>query len=107
MFAAMIYTDRFLLKIAVIGSINIHIFLRISIYQREPGTLHLDHQPVAFLKGMRHIGNRKLHCLHLAGSKRLGYFKAFAEAAAHDLGMDKHLVTAHRVGGWVVMATYR
>src|SRR5579859_5575304 len=106
MIAVMEYADRLLLEIAVVGCVNVHKFLRIPVDKREPGTLHLDHQPVPLPERMRYIGDGELHCLHLAGSKGFWRFKTFPEAAAHDLAMDKHLVAAHGVGGRVVMTAH-
>src|ERR1700744_5190554 len=106
MFAVMEYADSLLLEIAVIGGINVYKFLRIPVDEREPGALDLDHQAVSFLKGMGDIGNGPFDRLHLAGSKGNRFFEAFAEAAAHDLGMYQHLVAAHGIGWGIVVAAH-
>lgn len=106
MFAIVKDADGRLLEIAVIRGINVDKLLRIPINQREPAALDLDHEPVAFFKGMGNIRNSPFDCLYLAGSKGDRFFEAFPEATAHDLSVYQHLVAAHGIGRAVVMTAY-
>src|ERR1700744_3258328 len=96
---------RFLLEVAVFGGINVHKFLRIPVAERAPRALYLYHQPVAFFERMGDVGDRKLYGLHLIGGERQRFLKAFTETSAHDLAVDQHLVTAHRITGRRFVAT--
>src|SRR5580658_4708099 len=94
-------------KVAVVGGVNIHKFLRIVVDEGEPRALNLDHQPVAFFEDVGDIGDGPFYLLYLAWLEGYRFLIAFAEAAAHDLAVDEHLVAAHRVVGAVIMTTYR
>src|SRR5437870_4797241 len=98
MLAIMEYTDRLFLEIVVPAGIDIDKFLGIAIYQREPGALHLDHQPVTFFKGMSDIRDGETDGLYFPRPEGYGLFKALAEAAPHHFPTHQHLVAAHGNG---------
>ncbi len=85
------------LKSLSFALVDIHELLRVAVHQRKPAALDLDHQPVALLKGVRHIGKFVFNTLYFIGLESFGLLKTIAETAAHHLATNQHLVTADRV----------
>src|SRR5258706_10861718 len=89
--------NRHFLKITISAFVYIDKLLWIAIHQREPGTLNLNHEPMAFLERVGYIGQFKFYALHFVGCKGLWLFKTVSESSAHDLTANQHLVSAHRI----------
>ena len=79
-------------KIASLGFENvIDVLLRITINQREPSALHVDHDSMAFLESVTHILQRQIDFGDLARHKRLWFFIAVAETPTDDFAAN-HLL---------------
>ena len=85
------------LEIGWFRFVNVDKLLRVAVCKREPGTLDLHHNAVAFSECMRHVGQVKANLLHLARRKGLRLLEAVAVFAAHDFAPYQHLVSTHRV----------
>lgn len=89
----------------------VDVFLRVAVDQREPSALDLDHDPMAGLKGVMHILQRKVDGFDLSGGKGLGILVAVAEPAADDFAAH-HLLIAGKglscflgVPGWIALVS--
>ena len=97
MLRIMVKTYRGFFEISRFGGINIFKLLRVAIGEGEPGALYLDHQPMAFFKCVRHIGQRKIDRFNFTGLERLRVFKTVTKLSTHGFCAHQHLVTAHGV----------
>ena len=86
--------DRCFLEIAFSRRRDIDKGLRVPVYEREPAALHLYHDAVAFLKGVRDLVELKSNLCRLARHQGFGFFKAVAELAPEHLRPDEALIRA-------------
>src|SRR5579872_4343196 len=86
---------RSLHKIRRLRVRNIDERLRISVGQREPGTLHLDHDAVSTAECVIHILHREIDFFHLAWSKCFRLFKAVTKLSAEGFAAHQLLVPSH------------
>ncbi len=93
----MIDTDTCFLKICIPAGIDIREFLRITVTQREPAALYLDHEPVAFPERVCHVGQFKPNSFHSAWTEGFRLFKTVPEFSAEDFTSYKHLIPAQRI----------
>src|SRR6187402_185938 len=90
------YPLRGLLKIGILCEEDIrHELLRIAVDEREPGALHLDHDPVSFLEHVVVGRESDLVMLYRIRRNRLRLFKTIAITSAEDVARDHKFVSAH------------
>src|SRR5690348_3631246 len=75
---------------------NIRKDLRVSVHQRKPRTLQLDHDPVSLLKTMIDIRHGEPNLLDVSRPERFWLLKAMAEFAAEWLTAYELLISAQR-----------
>lgn len=90
---------RGLLKIFRASGGNINERLRISINQREPGALHLNHHAMSSAKGMTNILQRELEVRDFTRLERGRLLEALPKLAAQDVTSHELLVASHREMG--------
>src|SRR3954447_2326896 len=93
----MVYFNICLLKVFLCCIINIYKLLWVPIYQREPATLYLYHNAVAFLESMCNISQLIAYFLYFTGCKGFGLLEAVAVAPAEYFPMHQHFVATHGV----------
>ncbi len=72
---------------------DVHEGLWISIHEREPTALDLDHDAVPATKDVVHVGHREGHGFDLSRHERLGLLEALAELPAERFAADELLVS--------------
>ena len=77
--------------------IDIHELLRVTVHQREPAALHLDHKLMAFFESMCDIRQGELYLLRFIRLKGYRRFKTLPELPSHDLSTNQHLVATHGI----------
>ena len=89
-----------------------HERLRVSVNQRKPTALHLNHDPVSFLEGVQHILELERYVRNLIGDKGLRFLERVTEPPTHNIGPDQLLIIGQlrfgigqvwviRLVGWV------
>jgi hypothetical protein len=91
--------DGRLLEIRLAGGRDIDEGLGIDIDQREPAALHLDHDAMPFLKGVRDLVHVEGDLCRLAGHQRFRPFIAVAELTPEDFGPYQALIAGGYGGG--------
>src|ERR1700748_508541 len=91
--------DRLFLKVRSAGCRYVHKGLGITVYQGEPAALHLYHDTMSFLKGMRYFVEVESYLGHLSGHQWLGLLETVAEFTTDDLGPYQALITCRVLWG--------
>ena len=86
-----------LLEIAFGCLVDIKELLWVDVDKREPAALDLNHDSVPSTKGVKRVGDRKLHASRLPSDERFGPIEAIAKLAAHDLPPHQLLIGTQRV----------
>src|SRR5260370_24755947 len=79
-----------------------HKVLRIAIDYREPGALHLHHNPVSLQENMIVGGKAYRVVRHRIRNDWRGFLQAVAIAPAQDIARDHQLVSSH-LGIWRIL----
>src|SRR5688572_10677132 len=99
--AATIHAMRGFAEVFRLGSRDIHEGLRVTVHQREPGALHLHHDPMTAAERVEDVGNLEFDFRDFARLKRLRLLEAVAKFSAEDIAPHELLVAAHRDVGRV------
>jgi hypothetical protein len=81
------------LEILRVRGWDVHEGLRISIHEREPTALDLDHDAVPATKDVVDVGHREGHGLDPLWHERLGLLEALAELPTERFAADELLVS--------------
>ncbi|MNY45982.1 hypothetical protein D3C86_1811220 [compost metagenome] len=91
----MVDRDPGFLKIGFRCFENVYKLLRITVHEREPAALDLDHHAMTFFESMRYLIQFHGHFFNFVFHKWLRFRKAVPELAAQYLGTYHLLVTVH------------
>ena len=82
-----------------LGMIDVHELPRIAVDQREPGALHLHHDPVPFPERVQDVHHLELDVRPRVRHQGLRFLEAVPELSAQHVASHELLIPCHRLPG--------